>query len=285
MLHHRLLGVTGSALLACVLAAGLAACGSSTTSTLSAYSLGSLPLKAGESALAQKLGGKLRGGTLTVYDHDDFDHFDPGQAYFVEDYPVVYATQRPLYSYKPGNDETPHPRSRGGPAEDHRRRQDADGRNQARRPLQPPDQPRSGRGGRQIRDRARGEPDRRQPLLPVLLRRYRRRRKGRRGADQGDPDAELPDDRLPPHQAHGGAALRGPQSAPVGAGARAKWPNRSTSTIPRRTAPNTSRRRAPTCSSPTARASSSGSATCRASRRRSCATRTGTRRPTTARPT
>ena len=115
MLHQRLLGVTGSALLACVLAAGLAACGSSTTSTLSAYSLGSLPLKAGESALAQKLGGKLRGGTLTVYDHDDFDHFDPGQAYFVEDYPVLYATQRPLYSYKPDSDETLTPDLAAGP--------------------------------------------------------------------------------------------------------------------------------------------------------------------------
>jgi peptide/nickel transport system substrate-binding protein len=115
MLHQRLLGLAGSALLACVLAAALAACGSSTTGSLSAYSLGSRPLKAGESSLAQKLYGKQRGGTLTVYDHDDFDHFDPGQAYFVEDYPVVYATQRPLYSYRPGSVDTLTPDLAAGP--------------------------------------------------------------------------------------------------------------------------------------------------------------------------
>ncbi|HSZ15316.1 MAG TPA: ABC transporter substrate-binding protein [Solirubrobacteraceae bacterium] len=42
-----------------------------------------------------------RGGTLTVLQETDFEHLDPGLAYFSVDYAVVFATQRPLYSQKP----------------------------------------------------------------------------------------------------------------------------------------------------------------------------------------
>src|SRR3954454_13889508 len=59
------------------LAAALAACGSSSDS-----------------------GGK-NGGTLTVLNQGDFEHADPGAAYYQFDFMVDYATQRPLYSYKP----------------------------------------------------------------------------------------------------------------------------------------------------------------------------------------
>ncbi len=36
-----------------------------------------------------------------MVDHEDFENLDPGQTYFSLDYEVIYATNRPLYSYKP----------------------------------------------------------------------------------------------------------------------------------------------------------------------------------------
>jgi peptide/nickel transport system substrate-binding protein len=87
--------------LAAALAAGLAlalgACGSSGDSPATAV----IPLKAGESPAHQQLYGKRRGGVLTVYQEADFEHFDPGSTYSTQDYTVMYATQRPLYSYPP----------------------------------------------------------------------------------------------------------------------------------------------------------------------------------------
>jgi peptide/nickel transport system substrate-binding protein len=79
-----------------LLALALTACGSSEDSSTS-----TIPLKAGESPIGQQLTGRHRGGTLTVYDHEDFEHFDPAEAYGGEDYTVLYATERPLYSYPP----------------------------------------------------------------------------------------------------------------------------------------------------------------------------------------
>ena len=103
-----------------LLALGVAACGS--TSSKSSVTSGggsssqssnktsgvqSIPLKPGENPAGQTLTGstKKRGGTLTVYSSEDFEHLDPGEAYFTQDYGVEYVTQRPLFSYKP-NTET-----------------------------------------------------------------------------------------------------------------------------------------------------------------------------------
>ncbi|HEX4009146.1 MAG TPA: ABC transporter substrate-binding protein [Solirubrobacteraceae bacterium] len=91
----------------------LAACGSSSngnsnsnsTSKASATSQ-SIPLKAGENPVGQQLYGKKRGGTLTVYASEDFEHLDPGEAYFVEDYAVMYVTQRPLFIFLPNSEGT-----------------------------------------------------------------------------------------------------------------------------------------------------------------------------------
>ncbi|HUN78487.1 MAG TPA: ABC transporter substrate-binding protein [Solirubrobacteraceae bacterium] len=80
-----------------LLALALAACGSGGGAT------SGIPLKPGESPIGQTLYGKHRGGILTVYDHEDFEHLDPGESYNAEDYTVVYATQRPLYSYPPNS--------------------------------------------------------------------------------------------------------------------------------------------------------------------------------------
>jgi len=83
----------GAALLA-ALSIGVAACGgggdngSSTTST-------NKPAK-------QSTAGKP-GGKLTMLWQGDVDYSDCGQSYYQSGYTICYATQRPLYSYKPNN--------------------------------------------------------------------------------------------------------------------------------------------------------------------------------------
>ncbi len=107
--HHRWRGAVGrtslssaaAVLIAGLLALALGACGSSGNTSSAAGT--SIPLKPGESPIGQQLTGKKRGGTLTVYDHEDFEHLDPGEAYFAEDYTVLTPTQRPLYSYPPNS--------------------------------------------------------------------------------------------------------------------------------------------------------------------------------------
>ena len=68
-----------------LLAAVVAACGSSSSGSSSATTA-NIPLKAGENPVGQTLYGKTKGGTLTVYSSEDFEHLDPGEAYFVLDY-------------------------------------------------------------------------------------------------------------------------------------------------------------------------------------------------------
>jgi peptide/nickel transport system substrate-binding protein len=52
--------------------------------------------------------GKV-GGKLTVLGTDDVDNIDCGISYYQMGYMVCYATQRPLYSWKPEDGETPVP--------------------------------------------------------------------------------------------------------------------------------------------------------------------------------
>ncbi len=86
---------------------GLAACGSSSSSGPSSSGI---KVSAGiQTPATQSLTGGKRGGTLTVLNHEDFEHLDPGSSYFAIDYEAVYATQRPLYSYKPNNFAAPVP--------------------------------------------------------------------------------------------------------------------------------------------------------------------------------
>ncbi len=100
-----------------LLAVGVAACGSSGSSSSSSgggsssSSAGaqSLPLKAGENPEGQQLYGKKKGGTLTVLSNGDFEHLDPGEAYYALDYGVVQATDRPLFSYAPNSASTLRP--------------------------------------------------------------------------------------------------------------------------------------------------------------------------------
>lgn len=71
---------------------GLAGCGSE---------------KAGTPGTGSPVKGQQKGGTLRVLSNEGFQHLDPGQSYFQLDYQVVYATQRPLYSYRPEDPRRP----------------------------------------------------------------------------------------------------------------------------------------------------------------------------------
>ena len=53
--------------------------------------------------------GQKKGGTLKVITNEAWEHLDPGASYFQIDYLVEYATQRPLYSFKPTDFTKPVP--------------------------------------------------------------------------------------------------------------------------------------------------------------------------------
>jgi peptide/nickel transport system substrate-binding protein len=94
------------AAMAGVLALVLAACGSSSSSVKSS----GIKVAGGiQTPATESLTGGKKGGTLNVLNHEDFEHIDPGQSYFSIDYEAVYATQRPLYSYKPNTFGEPTP--------------------------------------------------------------------------------------------------------------------------------------------------------------------------------
>lgn len=100
------LGVGAAALVA----AAVAACGSS-----SSKSGGPISANANTAANATNGAGGKRGGILKVVTNEDSSHLDPGLSYFVIDYEFIYATQRPLYSYKPNDQTTPVPDLAAGP--------------------------------------------------------------------------------------------------------------------------------------------------------------------------
>jgi peptide/nickel transport system substrate-binding protein len=99
----------------CALVPVLAACGSSSSSIAGSSGIKAPPgVKTPQS---ESLTGGVRGGTLTVLNHTGFEHLDPGQAYDSVDYEAIYATQRPLYSYKPNTLAAPTPDMAAGPPE------------------------------------------------------------------------------------------------------------------------------------------------------------------------
>ena len=129
------------AALAGVAVLALAACGSSSSSSSGNASItvaGGIQTPATES-----LTGGKKGGTLTVLNHEDFEHIDPGQSYFSIDYEAVYATQRPLYSYKPNTFKETTPDMAEGPPQISSDAQDRHGAHPQRRALQPAGEPRS----------------------------------------------------------------------------------------------------------------------------------------------
>jgi peptide/nickel transport system substrate-binding protein len=104
-----------SAALVGAFALGLAACGSSSSSVSGGSGI---KVASGiQTPLTQARSGGKKGGTLTVLNHADFEHLDPGQAYFNLDYELTSATQRPLYSYKPNTFAAPSPDLASEPAQ------------------------------------------------------------------------------------------------------------------------------------------------------------------------
>jgi peptide/nickel transport system substrate-binding protein len=103
-----------SAALTGALACGLAACGSGG----GAVSGGSgIAVPTGiQTPRSEPQSGGRRGGTLTVLNETDFEHIDPGQAYYDIDYEVIDATQRPLFAYKPNTFSNPSPDMAAEPA-------------------------------------------------------------------------------------------------------------------------------------------------------------------------
>jgi peptide/nickel transport system substrate-binding protein len=101
-------GVVASAVTG-LLALLVAACGGSSSPSRPASSapsvgaIAAVPLKPGENPVGQVLTGptKKRGGTLTVYSSEDFEHLDPGESYFTPDYAIDMASQRALFAYMP----------------------------------------------------------------------------------------------------------------------------------------------------------------------------------------
>lgn len=102
-------GVRGVA--AVVGALTIAGCGNSARP-----SPGSGPLRPARNGSGENLTDRISGGALTVLDHTDFGHLDPGEAYSSTDYAVIYATQRPLFSYRPNQSQTPSPDLASAPA-------------------------------------------------------------------------------------------------------------------------------------------------------------------------
>jgi peptide/nickel transport system substrate-binding protein len=93
--------------LAGVFVLALAGCGSSSGS--SSNGSGIKAASGIQTPATEAQGGGKRGGTLNVLNHEDFEHIDPGQSYFSIDYEADFATQRPLYAYKPNTFATPTP--------------------------------------------------------------------------------------------------------------------------------------------------------------------------------
>jgi peptide/nickel transport system substrate-binding protein len=119
----RSIRTIAAAAIVAALALVLAACGSSSSSSSSggsgsSASSGSAISTGGfQSPTTESLTGGKKGGTLQVLDETDFEHLDPGIAYYSLDYEVVFATQRPLYSNKPNTASEATPDMAEGPPE------------------------------------------------------------------------------------------------------------------------------------------------------------------------
>ena len=85
------------------LALVVAACGGSNNGSSGGSS------SAGGGAAKQETGGGKTGGVLSQLGATDVDYLDPGHTYYTGGYQVAYATQRPLYNFKPTNGRDPVP--------------------------------------------------------------------------------------------------------------------------------------------------------------------------------
>ncbi len=108
-----------------------------------------------------------KGGKLEQLGASDVDFLDPGQTYYTAGYEVVYVTQRPLYSFKPGEKEAQPDLAEGDPR-DLRRQEDRHGDAQEGRQVRASGQPRDPGQGRQVRVRAGVHEERSEPVHDLL---------------------------------------------------------------------------------------------------------------------
>jgi len=59
--------------------------------------------------------GQKKGGTLKILSNSDFDHLDPGAAYYQLTYVILYSLHRPLYFFRPQDPLHPIPDLAAGP--------------------------------------------------------------------------------------------------------------------------------------------------------------------------
>src|SRR5438874_2995390 len=97
------LAVSATAL--AVAACGSSGGGSTSTSSGGGSTTASSNLSGGANVAINQ--GQKKGGTLNIISNEGWEHLDPGQSYFQIDYLVVYATQRPLYSFAPDGKTMP----------------------------------------------------------------------------------------------------------------------------------------------------------------------------------
>jgi peptide/nickel transport system substrate-binding protein len=101
----------------CCLTIALAACGGSSSSGGGGGGTGSSgsTIKPALTGAGENLTDGVKGGTLTVYQHEDFQHLDPGEAYFSLDYEIIYPTNRTLYQFSPDSTTKAVPDLASGP--------------------------------------------------------------------------------------------------------------------------------------------------------------------------
>ncbi len=87
----------------CGLGLALSACGGASGGSSATGGGATGSLKPALTGAGEDLTNGKRGGTLTVFQHEDFQHLDPGETYFSLDYQVMYATQMPLYIFAPNS--------------------------------------------------------------------------------------------------------------------------------------------------------------------------------------
>jgi peptide/nickel transport system substrate-binding protein len=116
----RSIRTVAAAALVAVAALVLGACGSSNNSGSGSSTVANIASTIStdgfQTPTTESLACVKRGGALQVLDETDFEHLDPGVAYYALDYGVVLAVQRPLYSNKP-NTTSPSPDMASGPPE------------------------------------------------------------------------------------------------------------------------------------------------------------------------
>ena len=158
-----------------------------------------------------------QGGKLTYLAAADVDYIDPGQTYYTFGYQVLYATNRPLYSFAPEDEDKPRADLADGDPQISEDNKTITVKIKTGDQVRAAGQPRGEGGGRQVRVRARVQRERALRLRRLVLQRHRRRAgradQGRQADLEGIETPDDYDDRLQAQAADGGHGRRGARDA------------------------------------------------------------------------